>query len=283
MSEQKEIGKILKEAREKKDVTLKEVSKSTRISLSVLEILEKSEYKKLPSYIHALGFLKLYANYLGLNFEELKDIFEREYKGELYKEEEAKEALNEVIENVKKPKNRKNYIIVVTVILCVILSFVYLITYLETNNNPSKIADKPVNTKSVPLDIKKENVTEDTMDNQGDSDKYSVLSPMDLAKQLKESEQEEKAELRSVTFEFSDTCWVHINIDGKHEIDFIADAGSNKIIEFLNFFEIDVGNASAIKIKYKDQTFTGLGGWRQPVKNLYFSIDNSGNLVFLKK
>ena len=237
----------------------------------------------MPSYIHALGFLKLYADYLGLNFEELKNIFEKEYKGEFYKEEEAKEALNEVIEKVKKPKNLKNYIIVTTVMLCVIISFAYLLIYLKTNNSPTEKTDKSVSAKSVPLGIKNENVTEDGMDNQENSDNHSILSPMDLAKQLKESEKVEKAELKSVTFEFSDTCWVHINIDGKHELDFIAEAGSNKIIEFLNFFEIDVGNASAIKIKYKDQTFTGLGGWRQPVKNLYFSVDDSGALVFLKK
>jgi cytoskeletal protein RodZ len=283
MSDQKDLGKILKETREKRELPLKEVSKSTRISISILEMLEKGEYKKLPSYIHALGFLKLYADYLGLNFEELKNIFEKEYKGEFYKEEEAKEALNEVIEKVKKPKNLKNYIIVTTVMLCVIISFAYLLIYLKTNNSPTEKTDKSVSAKSVPLGIKNENVTEDGMDNQENSDNHSILSPMDLAKQLKESEKVEKAELKSVTFEFSDTCWVHINIDGKHELDFIAEAGSNKIIEFLNFFEIDVGNASAIKIKYKDQTFTGLGGWRQPVKNLYFSVDDSGALVFLKK
>ena len=142
MSDQKDLGKILKETREKRELPLKEVSKSTRISISILEMLEKGEYKKLPSYIHALGFLKLYADYLGLNFEELKNIFEKEYKGEFYKEEEAKEALNEVIEKVKKPKNLKNYIIVTTVMLCVIISFAYLLIYLKTNNSPTEKTDK---------------------------------------------------------------------------------------------------------------------------------------------
>ena len=51
MSDQKDLGKILKETREKRELPLKEVSKSTRISISILEMLEKGEYKKLPSYI----------------------------------------------------------------------------------------------------------------------------------------------------------------------------------------------------------------------------------------
>jgi cytoskeletal protein RodZ len=285
MSEQKELGKILKEIREKKDVSLKEVSNETKISLSVLENLENGVFSKLPSYTHAIGFLKLYAKYLGLDYEELKDIFDREYRGMLYKEDEAKEALSEVIENVKGVNKNKNYIIISLIAILIVVGLIYLTIYLKSHYIPYKRVNKAINVENVTSNIENENVTasESDIEDTENADNHSVLSTLDLAKQLKESETVERVELKSVTLEFSDTCWVHINIDGKHEMDFIAEAGVNKIIEFLNFFEIDIGNASAIKIKYKDQTFTGLGGWRQPIKKLYFSLDDSGKLVFTKK
>ena len=284
MNEHNELGKILKGARENNHVTLKEASKATKISVLVLELLEHGEYKKLPSYVHATGFLKIYTKFLGLKFDELKDIFEREYKGELYEEGKAREALSEVIEDVKKIDKQKKYIFTTVIILFILIAIISLLVYLKMHNNTVKKNNMNI-TKNVILDNESLSSTksEEINENIDNSDNYSVLSPVDLVKQLKESESTEKAELKSVTFEFFDTCWVHVNIDGKHELDFIAEAGTNKIIEFFNFFKIDVGNASAIKIKYKDQTFTGLGGWRQPVKNLYFNIDKDGNLIFLKK
>jgi cytoskeletal protein RodZ len=288
MSENTEVGEILKRAREKKHVSLKEASEKTRISVSILELLEEGEYKKLPSYIHAVGFLKLYVNFLGLEFDTLKDTFEREYKGVFYEEVQAKEALHEIIADVKKIDKQKQYIYVTVVILCILIIIISLLVFLKMNNSiVKKNNTNEVNNMTKNVVLGNENVSsmkpEDMIDNENESDNYTLFSPVDLVKQLKESERTEKTELKSVTFEFSDTCWIHINIDGKHELDFIAEAGSNKIVEFFNFFEIDVGNASAIKIKYKDQTFTGLGGWRQPVKKLYFNIDKDGNLVFLKK
>lgn len=284
MSEHNELGKILREARENNNVTIKEASKATKISVSVLEQLERGEYKKLPSYVHATGFLKIYTKFLGLKFDELKDIFEREYRGEFYEEDKARDALSEVIEDVKKNDKQKKYIFATVTILFILIAIVSLLVYLKMSNSTIKKDNINIK-KNVILDDESVGsaTSEEINANIDNSDNYSVLSPVELVEQLKESESTEKAELKSVTFEFSDTCWVHVNIDGKHELDFIAEAGTNKIIEFLNFFEIDVGNASAIKIKYKDQTFTGLGGWRQPVKNLYFKIDKDGKLIFLKK
>jgi cytoskeletal protein RodZ len=296
MNEHNKIGKILKETRESKKISLKEASQKTKISVSVLEILENGEYEKLPSYVHVIGFLKIYFKFLGINFDDLKERFEREYKGELYQEEEAKEALNEAIEKVKSVKKRKNSLWLVVIVLCVIGAAIFSFIYLKSNGIIEKFNQHNVKEEHIALDNESNNKTDfpvrqnenfeevsDNADNVDNIDNYSVLSPIDLAKQLKEAEKTEKAELKSVTFEFSDTCWVHINIDGKHEMDFIAEAGSERIVEFSNFFELDVGNASALKIKYKDQILTGLGGWRQPVKKLYFNIDENGNLVFLKK
>lgn len=282
MSEHKDLGKILKEAREEEGLSLKDVSKETKISISILESFENGEFRKLPSYIHAQGFLKLYAKFLGLSYEELKDIFDREYKGVLYEGDKAKEALNEAIESVSKTSRKRRYLSISLVVMLILVSLIYVTLYLKIQHVPSKNVNKRTYTENATLDMNNENITI-SENNTENTDNYSVLTTLDLAKQLKESERTDNVELKSVTLEFSDTCWVHINIDGKHEMDFIAEAGISKIIEFLDFFEIDIGNASAIKIKYKDQTFTGLGGWRQPIKKLTFRLDNNGKLIFTKK
>ena len=62
----KSIGKMLRKAREKKGLSLEEVSSQTRIHHNVLRDLEDGNFQLLPSPTYVKGFLKRYAEYLGL-------------------------------------------------------------------------------------------------------------------------------------------------------------------------------------------------------------------------
>ena len=62
-----EIAKTLKEARHRLGLTLEESEKSTRIRAHYLEALENGDIKALPSQVQARGFLKNYAEFLGLD------------------------------------------------------------------------------------------------------------------------------------------------------------------------------------------------------------------------
>lgn len=66
------IGQKLKEIRESKGVSLEEISQKTHIRLNYLEAIESSEIDQLPSAVQMRGFLRLYANELGVNLGELE-------------------------------------------------------------------------------------------------------------------------------------------------------------------------------------------------------------------
>ncbi len=66
-----EIGKTLQETREQLGLTLEEVERATRIRIHHLERLEKGEIDSLPSGVHARGFLRNYAEFLGLEAEDI--------------------------------------------------------------------------------------------------------------------------------------------------------------------------------------------------------------------
>lgn len=68
-----EIGHILREARENKGLTLEEVQSKTRINVRYLAALESGQYSALPTPVHARGFLRNYARYLGLDPQPLLD------------------------------------------------------------------------------------------------------------------------------------------------------------------------------------------------------------------
>ena len=76
------LGEKLYQERTRKGLTLEEVAKATRIRMTFLSSIEKSEYSKLPSSAYAYGFARNYIHYLGLPEDELLALFRREYGGE---------------------------------------------------------------------------------------------------------------------------------------------------------------------------------------------------------
>jgi cytoskeleton protein RodZ len=71
------IGQVLEKARKERGLTLEEVENATKIRKRYLAGLEREDFGALPDAVYAQGFLKTYANYLGLDGEvlsrELKD------------------------------------------------------------------------------------------------------------------------------------------------------------------------------------------------------------------
>ena len=71
------IGNTLKESRAKKSMTLDEVHAKIKIHPRVLQLLEEGKFDKLPSPLFAKSFLKSYADFLGVNADEIVDAYEK--------------------------------------------------------------------------------------------------------------------------------------------------------------------------------------------------------------
>ena len=65
------VGPVLEKARKERGLTLEEAEHATKIRKRYLEGLEREDYGVLPDAVYAQGFLKTYANYLGLDGEGL--------------------------------------------------------------------------------------------------------------------------------------------------------------------------------------------------------------------
>ena len=74
---QTELGNQLRRARENKGVSLEETEKATGIRKRYLEALEEGRFEALPGQIQLRGFLRNYANYVGLSGDEMLSLYER--------------------------------------------------------------------------------------------------------------------------------------------------------------------------------------------------------------
>src|ERR1700752_1228432 len=64
------FGAKFRQAREKKELTLDQVSNVTKISSRMLKAIEEEHFDQLPGGVFNKGFIRAYAKHLGLNDEE---------------------------------------------------------------------------------------------------------------------------------------------------------------------------------------------------------------------
>lgn len=76
-----EIGIRLAEARKRLGLTLEEAERSTRIRTHHLAALERGEFETISSHVQAKGFLRNYAEFLGLPADDLLEQYEEALGG----------------------------------------------------------------------------------------------------------------------------------------------------------------------------------------------------------
>lgn len=291
------ISEILKQEREKQGLSLEEVSKKTRISITFLNLIESNEIEKLPSYAHAFGFIRSYASYLKLNEKEIEDIFKKEFSRDNFGKKNS-DFGNTQKKKIKSRKPNFNKVLLITLGATVALSLIIFFTYTrdsvkETLTYSNETIKEKVQVDNTSQDNNGSNDTNSESndnisssvnnDNVSGNSKTNVVKfdPEMIAKEVFKSEKS-KDKSRVVTLSFNDICWIHLKVDNETDYDFIAEKGLVKNIKFDNFFRLDIGNALAVMIQYKDQIISDLGGYRQPLKNLYFYINDNDSLVFEK-
>ena len=75
----KSIGQILKAARLKKNYTIEDVNKFIKVHPKYIKAMEINDYSVFDGKVHSKGFLKIYAQFLELDLDELLALWRREY------------------------------------------------------------------------------------------------------------------------------------------------------------------------------------------------------------
>ena len=73
-----DFGEKLREAREGRGISLRQIAKTTKITVSALEALERNDVSKLPGGIFSRAFVRSYAAEVGLDPEQtVREFLER--------------------------------------------------------------------------------------------------------------------------------------------------------------------------------------------------------------
>jgi len=66
----RDFGRRMKQRREERGVTLRQIADSTKISIGILDALERNDASRLPGGIFSRAFVRSYAAHIGLDPEQ---------------------------------------------------------------------------------------------------------------------------------------------------------------------------------------------------------------------
>ncbi|ACI19529.1 helix-turn-helix domain-containing protein [Dictyoglomus thermophilum] len=240
--ESKSLGEILREEREKKGLSLREVANLLKISYRYLKHLEDDEYDKVNlAEVYKRGILRKYSNFLGLNEEEIIKTYNTQYQ--LEKEESSPEL-------VKPKKSSLKYIAYFLVI-----SIIFLTVFLTVKLNNKEVMSN---------NFKNRDITS-----------YEINIPESYTKTIESSKVDEIGNEVSVTNTNTftntikvvalDRVWLRVNYEDKTIYEGILKRGDTITWTYTSLY-FHIGNAGGLEIYYNDKNIGTLGKKGEVVK-----------------
>jgi cytoskeleton protein RodZ len=264
------IGPVLEKARKERGLTLEEVEHATKIRKRYLAGLEREDYGVLPDAVYAQGFLKTYANYLGLDGEELSRELRdqrrpRRERGIAYGLPKTSEFDRPLINpgELGKSRIRKtisgNMIVTLIVALLALAAIVGALYYVgrgvqTSNSNPSPPSREKATNDSKPQADREEAPAP----KKGEEERGSDGAAGARASGDTPSESQPDSLKIAVSVEGSPS-WLSILVDGNLAYEQIAQPGFSQTFEAQREISIKTGNAGAVGVEVNGQDLGKLG------------------------
>jgi len=278
-----EVGRYLEHKRKEKGLSLEQVEQATKIRKRYLAGLERADYAVLPDGVYAQGFLKTYANYLGLDGEALA----RQLKGrkKLHRESgidnntEPESGLEKPLisprglrgtEKRKFPTSAVMTLVVAVVVLAAVFGALY---FVGRGVEASRQGDEPQGAEAPPAQPG-ENASREAQEKAAESGS-GANAPDDDAKG-EGSQQDATADTLQVSINVKERpSWLLIRTDGTVAYEQVAEPGFSETFETDRQLYIKAGDAGAVTVEVNGQDAGTLGRTGYIVDKTYTLKDAS--------
>ncbi len=239
------LGDTLKTARIQSGITLEHIEEETKIRKLYLEAIEDETFDVLPPKVYAIGFVKRYARFLGLDEKELVEEFKNKAYGGQHQDEE--------IAQVKDKRFNipvKNIVAGLMFLLIVLWIGNYMVGFFSRAVEDNHTADLGPG-----IEIQEPNNNETGIDKNTD--------PIDT-----------QPETFEISVKAKSDCWLLAIVDGESIFEAVLFAGEEKILEGQQSVYIKAGNAGGIDIFYNGVQVEPLGKSGE-VKDKEFTVNDN--------
>ena len=228
------VGEILRSEREKKGLSVKEIEFATSIRTLYITAIEEDNYSVIPGEVYVKGFIRNYSNYLGLDSQEIMDLYRKDQNPNTL----ADENLSPVSKvDADKPVKNNNlsikWITISLLALCAIGGTWWFLGSAKSIQEPN-VEKQAQSTPTIPNQATKEQ-------------SVTPVAPIVLKKPV------------TLTAKYTDQCWTLVTADNKIIYEGTPQAGDTLTWEAEQNITLKVGNAGGIDIVYNGQTMGKLG------------------------
>jgi len=269
--EEVSLGRLLKRTREERQIGLDEAFRATRIRRHTLEALENERWDELPSQVFVKGFLKTYADFLGLS----KDMVLELYESSSPPEGDKAELLKQV-----RPRSKRWPLTVVLSLLA--LALIASIAYFSRDDVSLVDKTSQYQRTGAPVEEEKTTAVREEMGSRVTADeeepllrsvverqeepetpvKSESVEERDLAETatVDQQEAEEPPSPRfTLTANVKSRTWIAIFVDDQPVKEYLFQPGDNITWTAQKGFDILVGNAGGIGFSLNGEEIGTLG------------------------
>ncbi|HLQ33658.1 MAG TPA: RodZ domain-containing protein [Chloroflexota bacterium] len=241
---------MLRTAREERGVSLAQAEAATMIRRSYLQALEDDEHAQLPGAVYIKGFLRNYAQYLGLDALHVLSVYHREYP------DQSQEV---VAPATIKPRGTSQLVtggtiasLLLVVVIAIFSTYVYRQVQAFRQSEPASQAAALVPT---PTPIPP------TPTSARSAETAAAVVPEPVA-----PTRTALAGGAEVTAKVSQDAWLQVQVDGQRSFEGVLKAGQTQTWKGKDDVFVWVGNAGGVSIVFNGSDMGTLGAVGEVVK-----------------
>ncbi len=227
------FGTWLRQQREGREIDLRDIAETTKISVSYLQAFEEDRFDILPGLLFEKGFLRQYAQHVGLDPEEVVNF----YISALRDSEEEEEVAEP--EQEDRRTDTRGFVLLAVVAAAVVVVLIGLLSRwndrdLDLDRLPAPTATRPEQPEALAVAAA---VAEPPADPEPVTDPGPPPPPL------------------SVTLDFSSECWVEASVDGERQISEIKIQGESLLLEAEETVDLKIGDVGAVLVEVNGHPF----------------------------
>lgn len=256
------FGEEIRRERELRGISLREISDATKINLRFLEALEKDDFEHLPGGQFNKGFIRAYANYIGVDAEKMVN----SYLLELSKQEEAKKPITPIVpaRAEKKGKNWQLMAALIAIAVSVAVIIIFLVIFFMSRSAKENQVEGPQTMKEI---VEKSNKKAE----------QETVGEIAEAKPLSQALQENQP--ITLMVEVKRRASIRAECDGRELINKTLSRGEKRTLICDNELLLSLSDREAFQISLNGQPLHLPGDLGKNLENLKITKDNLEVLI----
>lgn len=247
-----DFGSRLREARERRGIKLRQIANATKISIGVLDALERNDISRLPGGIFGRAFVRSYAAEVGLDPEATLRDFMATFPNDSVTAGHPTSSRNDDFQLYESDRRRAGtYLSLVAISIPIAGAMLWVGAGRRVREAPSpaSVTTRPVQhvVEPVPTAVASTPPVVPTAALQADTPAPAAAASAP-----------ERGEL-TVALSVKQPCWVTATIDGRKTLDRLLQAGERQTIDVRREMVLTVGDASAISMTLNGAAAKPLG------------------------